>query len=171
MRFPWNRMETDLNREVAHHLHELTAEDQRRGHSREDAIRMAKREFGGSEQVKERCRDERRWAWKTGIPEVCVLAPRQMRRSPGFAFPAGLTSALGLAATGVAFGAIRAVSVEPGNLPGRGRVMALALARAAYPCVGYRGVREVRDQKWVFSSVAAINHLSRGMGAYGATRC
>ncbi len=33
MRFPWNRLEADLNREVAHHLHELTAEYERRGHS------------------------------------------------------------------------------------------------------------------------------------------
>ena len=26
MRFRWNRAETDLERELAHHLHELTAE-------------------------------------------------------------------------------------------------------------------------------------------------
>ena len=85
MRFPWNRMETELKRELAHHLHELTAEFERRGHSREEAMRMAKREFGGSEQVKERCRDERRWAWMSGIRQDVAFALRQMRRSPGFA--------------------------------------------------------------------------------------
>ena len=33
MRFPWNRAETDLERELAHHLHELTVEYERQGHS------------------------------------------------------------------------------------------------------------------------------------------
>ena len=88
MQFPWNRMETELKRELAHHLHELTAEYERRGHSHEEAMRMAKREFGGSEQVKEQCRDERRWAWMTGIRQDVVFALRQMRRSPGFAVTA-----------------------------------------------------------------------------------
>src|SRR5580704_2286731 len=60
MQFPWNRRESDLKRELAHHLHQLTAEYERQGHSHEEAMWMAKREFGGSEQVKERCRDERR---------------------------------------------------------------------------------------------------------------
>jgi hypothetical protein len=46
MRFPWNRAETELDRELAHHLHELTAEYQRQGHSNEEALRLAKREFG-----------------------------------------------------------------------------------------------------------------------------
>ena len=46
MRFHWNRAETDLERELAHHLHELAAEFERQGHPREEALRMAKREFG-----------------------------------------------------------------------------------------------------------------------------
>jgi hypothetical protein len=52
MRFPWNRIETDPEGELAHHLRELTAEYERRGHSHEEALRRAKRDFGGSEQVK-----------------------------------------------------------------------------------------------------------------------
>src|SRR3954470_12693605 len=135
MRFPWNRMEADLNREVAHHLHELTAEYQRRGHSREEAIRMAKREFGGSEQVKERCRDERRGAWMTGIRQDCVLALRQIRRSPGFAFTAVITLALGISANVIVFGVIRALILDPVHLPGGERVMTLSLAKAFYPFI------------------------------------
>ena len=72
MRFPWNRMETDLSRELEHHLHQLTAEFERLGHSHREAMLLAKREFGGSDQVKERCRDERRWAWMTGIRQDVV---------------------------------------------------------------------------------------------------
>ena len=109
MRFPWNRMESDLKRELAHHLHELTAEYERRGHSHEVAMWMAKREFGGSEQVKERCRDERRWAWMSGIRQDVAFAVRQMRRSPGFAVTAVLTLALGIAANVIVFGVLQAM--------------------------------------------------------------
>src|SRR5882757_2542655 len=73
------RSDADLKRELAHHLHELTAEYERQGYSREEAMWMAKREFGGSEQVKEKCRDERRWKWMSGIWKDVAFAFRQMR--------------------------------------------------------------------------------------------
>src|SRR5450432_1271654 len=117
MRFPWNRMETDLQRELAHHLHQLTAEYERQGHSREEAMRMARREFGGSEQVKERCRDERRWAWTSGIGQDLAFALRQMRRSPGFAGTAVLTLALGIAANVIVYGVLDALILRPLNVP------------------------------------------------------
>src|ERR1700682_5385973 len=98
MRVPWNRAETDLERELAHHLHELTAEYKRQGHSHEEALRMAKREFGGSEQVKEQCRDERRWAWMPGLRQDIVFGARMMRRTPVITLAAVLSLALGIGA-------------------------------------------------------------------------
>src|SRR5437899_6142962 len=125
MRFPWNRMETELKRELAHHLHELTAEFERRGHSHEEAMRMAKREFGGCEQVKERCRDERRWAWMSGIRQDVAFALRQMRRSPGFAATAVLTLMLGIAANVIVFGVLQEMVQRSVNVPHGRRVMTL----------------------------------------------
>jgi putative ABC transport system permease protein len=98
MRFPWNRTETDLEREIAHHLHELTAEYERQGHPHEDALRMAKCEFGGSEQVKEQCRDERRWAWTAGLRQDVVFGARLMRRTPVITLAVVLSLALGIGA-------------------------------------------------------------------------
>ena len=46
MSFPWNRAETELRRELAYHLNELTAEFERRGHPHAEAVLLAKREFG-----------------------------------------------------------------------------------------------------------------------------
>lgn len=74
MDFPWKRKESELAREIAHHVHELTAEYERQGHSHEDARRLAKREFGGYEQTKERCRDERSWAWVAACAKTLCLA-------------------------------------------------------------------------------------------------
>src|SRR6266513_1388417 len=98
MRFPWKKAETDLEREVAHHLHELTAEYERQGHSHGEALRMAKRECGGSEQVKEQCRDERWWAWLTGLRQDVVFGARMMRRTPVITLAAVLSLALGIGA-------------------------------------------------------------------------
>ena len=99
MRFPWNRKEADLQRELEYHLHELTAEYERAGHSHRDALAMAKREFGGAEQVKERCRDERRFAWATGIRQDLTFALRQFRRPPALWLPPSLFSRLALPRT------------------------------------------------------------------------
>jgi predicted permease len=170
MRFPWNRMETDLQRELAHHLHELTAEFERRGHSHQDAVRRAKREFGGAEQVKERCRDERRWAWMSGIRQDFVFALRQMRRSPGFAVTAVLTLALGIAANVIVFDVLQALILRPIDVPHGDRVMTLSLTTSAYPLVAWPEVRDVRDGNTLLSAVAAYAPENVGLEAGGVTR-
>jgi len=163
-------METDLQREVAHHLDELTAEFERRGHSHEEAIRMSKREFGGSDQVKENCRDERRWAWTTGIRQDVALALRQMRRSPGFAATAVLTLALGIAANVIVFGVLQAMVLRSLDVPHADRVMTLSSTERAMPVIAWLEVRDVRDDNTVFSAVAADAILNFGLEANGATR-
>jgi predicted permease len=169
MHFPWNRMETDLKRELAHHLHELTAEYERRGHSHAEAMRMAKREFGGTEQVKERCRDERRWAWMTGIRQDVTFALRQMRRSPGFALTAVVTLALGIAANVIVFGVLQGLVLRPLDVPHADRVMTLQPKHGG-PFLAYAEVRDVRDDNTVFSAVAAFAVEDFGLEANGVTR-
>ncbi|HEX4808266.1 MAG TPA: ABC transporter permease [Bryobacteraceae bacterium] len=98
MRFPWDRMDSELDRELAHHLHHLAAEYERQGHSREEARQMAQRDFGGSEQVKEQCRDERSWAWLAGTWQDVIFGLRMMHRTPVITLAAVLSLALGIGA-------------------------------------------------------------------------
>jgi len=163
-------METELNSEVAHHLHELTAEFERRGYSHQDAVRMAKREFGGAEQVKERCRDERRWAWLSGLRQDFAFALRQMRRSPGFALTAVLTLALGIAANVIVFGVLQAMVLQPIDVPHADRVMTLSLSTSAFPLIAWPEVRDVRDGNTLLSAVAAYSFENVGMEASGVAR-
>jgi predicted permease len=98
MSFFRNRRQSELQREVAHHLHQLAAEYERQGYLREEALRLANREFGGATQVTERCRDERRWAWTTGLRQDVVFGWRMMRRSPVITAAAVISLALGIGA-------------------------------------------------------------------------
>jgi predicted permease len=98
MTFFGKRRESELQNEMAHHLHHLAAEYQRQGYSREDAWRQARREFGGPTQVQERCRDERRWAWMTGLRQDILFGWRMMRRNPVITTAAVISLALGIGA-------------------------------------------------------------------------
>ena len=98
MSFFWKRKEFELQQEVAHHLHQLAEEYQRQGYSREDALRLAGREFGGATSVQERCRDERPWAWMNGFAQDIVFGWRMMRRNPVIAAAAVISLALGIGA-------------------------------------------------------------------------
>lgn len=98
MRFPWTKAETDLDREIAHHLHHLAAEYERQGYSREEALRMAKKEFGGREQVKEQCRDQRSWASLSGLRQDIFFGIRMLRRTLIITLSAVLSLALGIGA-------------------------------------------------------------------------
>ncbi len=98
MSFFWKRRESELQREVTHHLHQLAAEYERQGYSQEDARRLANREFGGAAQVKERCRDERSWAWMTGLQQDVVFGWRMMRGNALITAAAVISLALGIGA-------------------------------------------------------------------------
>lgn len=98
MSFFLQRRESELQREIAHHLSQLAAEYQRQGYTPEEALRLANREFGGATQVKERCREERRWAWMTGWRQDIVFGGRMMRRNPVVTAAAVISLALGIGA-------------------------------------------------------------------------
>jgi predicted permease len=98
MDFFRKRAEAELQREITYHLHHLAAEFERQGYSRQEALAMARREFGGTEQVKEECRDEWRWMWMNGLRQDVVFGVRMMRRTPLITVAAVLSLALGIGA-------------------------------------------------------------------------
>jgi predicted permease len=99
MRFPWNKKERDLDREVAYHLDCLADGFERQGLSREEAMRRARREFGGIEQAKENCRDERRWRFFATMAQDLTFGARMLRKAPGVTAAAVLSLSLGIGAT------------------------------------------------------------------------
>ena len=97
------------------------------------------------------------------------FAIRQLRRSPGFAFTAVLTLALGIAANLIVFGVLQGLVLRSLDVPHPDRVMTLQPKHGG-PFVSYSEVRDVRDDNTVFSAVAALEVQEFGLEATTSTR-
>ncbi len=96
---------------------------------------MARREFGGADQVKERCRDERRWSWMRVSGRTLSSPFARCAVLPALPLTAVLTLALGIAANVIVFGVLQAMILRPLNVPNGERVMTLAHSASAFPFI------------------------------------
>jgi len=170
MSFFWKRAESELQGEIAHHLHHLAGEYERQGYTREEALRLANREFGGATQVKERCREERRWAWMTGLRQDIVFGRRMMRRNPVVTAAAVISLALGIGANTAIISLMDLVLWRDLPLPNpkqltlvdwKGHGFPQELADSASGSMRPAGGWDVAD----FFSYPAFEHMRKGVGA------
>jgi len=102
-----------LDREMQFHLDMLIAENVAAGMAPEEARFAAMREFGGTAQYREECRDSWRSAAITGLLGDFTFALRSLRRSPGFTFIAAFTLALGIGVNSIVFSFVRDAVLKP----------------------------------------------------------
>ena len=123
----WRRgqMEAQLEKELRFHLDEHAGDLIARGHAPREARRQARLALGGSEQVKEKCRDARGTRWLEDFVQDSRYAVRTLRQQPGFAAIALLTLALGIGATTVMFTVINGVLLKPLPYPESERLLTL----------------------------------------------
>jgi hypothetical protein len=120
-----DQLERQLEKELSYHLDRHTADLIAQGCSPEEARRLARLSLGGSEQVKEECRDARGTRWLEDFCQDLRFALRALRQQPGFTAVAVLTLALGSGATTVMFTVINGVLLKPLSFPAPDRLVAL----------------------------------------------
>ncbi len=108
-----NRLERELDAELAFHLDRLVDQFVTAGMSREEARRRALARFGGIEATKEAARDVRGTRWVENTCRDVGYAFRMMRRTKGFAAAALLSLALGIGANAAVFSVIQALLLRP----------------------------------------------------------
>lgn len=139
--------EDAMDREINHHIGELTEVYVEQGMSREEAQRRARLEFGGSEQVKQTMREVRVSAWVETVLFNLSAATRFLRKSPSFSLIIIFTLALGIGANSAVFSAIEAVVLRPLPYPGGDQLVALA----QYDTAGHAAnhlVAPIRLEDW-----------------------
>lgn len=118
-----SEVEAELDEEVRAYVELLIAENIKNGLTPEEARLAAMRKIGSIETVKSEVRDVRPGMKLENLARDLKHGARLMRRSPGFAFIAVLTIALGIGATSAIFSVINAVALKPLAYPGADRLM------------------------------------------------
>jgi macrolide transport system ATP-binding/permease protein len=93
------RRDARLGEEIETHLKLLTDENISRGMPPLAARAAARRAFGGVDQLKAMCRDQRGLPFVDALTQDVRFAARLLRRDPGFAVTAVLVLGVGIGVT------------------------------------------------------------------------
>ena len=120
----WRRklLEEELDKELRFHLEQHTIDLIAQGYTPEEARRQAVLSLGGTDQVKEECRDARGTRWLEDLLQDFRYAFRRLRSNSGFTVVCVITLALGIGTTSAIFSAINPILLDSLPYPHAGQV-------------------------------------------------
>jgi predicted permease len=118
-------VEREMDDELRFHYDAAVAKHVAAGRSHEDALRLARLEFGATENVREEMRDVRGTAWLETLAQDLRYGMRMLRKSPGYAAIAILTLAMGIGANAAIFSFVNAWMIKPIPYPNGRQLMVL----------------------------------------------
>jgi predicted permease len=167
----WHRLfhrrqhEEQLEKELRHHLDLHTSDLISQGYSPEEAQRLAHLALGGSEQVKEMCRDARGTRWLEELLQDLRIGLRVLRKNPGFTFVVTATLALGIGANTAIFGLVDTLLLRP--LPAvkaPGELVLLMRGDGQGPTTSYPEFTDLRERNDVLSGLALYTQAPISFG-------
>jgi putative ABC transport system permease protein len=150
----------DLDEEVRGYLEMTAAEKVRCGMAPEEALREARRELGGVEQVKQNVRDIRTGVSMDTVMQDIRYAVRTLSRNLAFSSVVVLTLALGIGATTAIFTIVNGVLLKPLPYPEPDRLLMLwesSLIDHNLGTVAPPNFHDWREQSHSFEKMAAID--------------
>ena len=159
--FRRRRADVELQQELDGYLVEEIAENLARGLSSEEARRQAKIKLGSPQKVRESLWQENTNATIDNLRRDLQYAIRTLARSPGFAFTAILTLALGIGATTAIFSLVNTVLLRPLPFPEQEQLMWLSQQDHSLPGVAAESLSYPDYFDW-----RAQNHTLSGIASY-----
>jgi macrolide transport system ATP-binding/permease protein len=153
------KLDEELEDELRSHLDFATAENRERGMSAEAARTEALRQFGRLTQVSESYRLQRGLPFTDTLVQDVRFAARQLWKSPGFAFTALLTLALGMAATLTIFRFVDSALLRPLPYTDPSRLVEVfeSIGQSPRTMVSHLNYLDFERSNRVFESMAAYD--------------
>lgn len=153
-----SQAESELDEELKFHLAMMERKLAERGSAPSEAHRNAAVLFGGTEGVKEQCRDVRGTRWIEDLFQDCIFALRLLRKDRYYTVAAALALALGIGANTAIFTIFNSVVLKPLPVPAPESLLTINRTAPGAPLTGLFSFADYvyyRDHNTVFSSLAA----------------
>lgn len=156
----------ELEREPEFHLEMAKDELARRGHSPQEAARLARRRFGRVPRALEALHDQRGLPWLGRFSLDVMLGVRRLRKSWGLTLIGGFAMTLAIAIAAGAFSFVRALSGGPLPLDEGDRIVAIRTwsdAGRSPLSTAFEDFRRWRDELVSLDDVGAFRTVSRNL--------
>ena len=161
-------VEEELDDELRFHIERQIDSYTRQGLSRPEAVRRARLEFGGIDQIREEHRDARGIGVLSHVGRDLRHAFRQFRRSPGFTILAVLCLGLAIGVNTSIFGVLNSVLFRPMPVEQPDRLVVVSRGEAA--TFSYPVYRDLRDRSRTLSGLAASSPSESDLDIDGDSR-